>query len=240
MIEVVGARMKDTALSDALRACPNLTHLLLLGCDDLKSLSIVLPHLEHHKLDFTGIGNCLLLLNSPKLESFEVQGLVRGWDFVGAWAQRSQAFTGKFLHSDSVQYLLIAPELKKLLICSGRTLNLSGVCVCICVMGFLRRFHGAYNSRTINRAIPCIQRRLLSGSISKINVGGSVLPVLIVGAGPVGLVLSILLTKLGVKCAVLEKNKAFSKHPQAHFVNNRSMEVVFILSSCVSENKWLG
>ncbi|XP_022887617.1 uncharacterized protein LOC111403366 isoform X1 [Olea europaea var. sylvestris] len=92
-------------------------------------------------------------------------------------------------------------------------------------MGVLRRFHGAYNSRTINRAIPCIQRRLLSGSISKINGGGSVLPVLIVGAGPVGLVLSILLTKLGVKCAVLEKNKAFSKHPQAHFVNNRSMEV---------------
>ncbi|XP_075098428.1 uncharacterized protein LOC107792154 isoform X1 [Nicotiana tabacum] len=53
----------------------------------------------------------------------------------------------------------------------------------------------------------------------------SVLPVLIIGAGPVGLVLSILLTKLGVKCAILEKNKVFSKHPQAHFINNRSMEV---------------
>lgn len=52
-----------------------------------------------------------------------------------------------------------------------------------------------------------------------------ILPVLIVGAGPVGLVLSILLTKLGVKCAVLEKSKSFSKHPQAHFINNRSMEV---------------
>ncbi|CAI9761716.1 unnamed protein product [Fraxinus pennsylvanica] len=61
--------------------------------------------------------------------------------------------------------------------------------------------------------------------MSKINGGDSVLPVLIVGAGPVGLVLSILLTKLGVKCAVLEKNKTFSKHPQAHFINNRSMEV---------------
>uniref|UniRef100_A0A2N9FSR5 FAD-binding domain-containing protein n=1 Tax=Fagus sylvatica TaxID=28930 RepID=A0A2N9FSR5_FAGSY len=52
-----------------------------------------------------------------------------------------------------------------------------------------------------------------------------VLPVLIVGAGPVGLVLSILLTKLGVKCAVLEKATSFSKHPQAHFINNRTMEV---------------
>ncbi|KAJ8758885.1 hypothetical protein K2173_002664 [Erythroxylum novogranatense] len=29
----------------------------------------------------------------------------------------------------------------------------------------------------------------------------------------------------GVKCSVLEKNKAFSNHPQAHFINNRSMEI---------------
>uniref|UniRef100_A0A6V7QS98 FAD-binding domain-containing protein n=1 Tax=Ananas comosus var. bracteatus TaxID=296719 RepID=A0A6V7QS98_ANACO len=40
------------------------------------------------------------------------------------------------------------------------------------------------------------------------------LPVLIVGAGPVGLVLSFLLTKLGIKCAVLEKNTTFSRHPK--------------------------
>ncbi|XP_010926595.3 uncharacterized protein [Elaeis guineensis] len=51
------------------------------------------------------------------------------------------------------------------------------------------------------------------------------LPVLIVGAGPVGLFLSILLTKLGVNCAVLEKRTVFSQHPQAHFINNRSMEL---------------
>lgn len=51
------------------------------------------------------------------------------------------------------------------------------------------------------------------------------LPVLIVGAGPVGLFLSILLTKLGVNCAVLEKSTVFSQHPQAHFINNRSMEL---------------
>ncbi|KAK0574663.1 hypothetical protein LWI29_026976 [Acer saccharum] len=58
-----------------------------------------------------------------------------------------------------------------------------------------------------------------------IDSNDTVLPVLIVGGGPVGLVLSILLTKLGIKCSVLEKNKAFSKHPQAHFINNQSMEV---------------
>ncbi|MCE3215455.1 hypothetical protein HAX54_002444 [Datura stramonium] len=69
-----------------------------------------------------------------------------------------------------------------------------------------------------------IGRRTFSDSYT-VKSDDSVLPVLIIGAGPVGLVLSILLTKLGVKCAILEKNKAFSTHPQAHFINNRSMEV---------------
>ncbi|XP_058093909.1 uncharacterized protein LOC131239959 isoform X2 [Magnolia sinica] len=62
-----------------------------------------------------------------------------------------------------------------------------------------------------------------------------ILPVLIVGAGPVGLVLSILLTRLGVKCAVLEKTKIFSQHPQAHFINNRTMEVFRKLDGLVEE-----
>ncbi|CAO2829426.1 unnamed protein product [Amaranthus hypochondriacus] len=63
----------------------------------------------------------------------------------------------------------------------------------------------------------------------------SILPVLIVGAGPVGLVLSILLTKLGVRCAILEKSKAFSSHPQAHFINNRTMEVFRKLDGLAEE-----
>ncbi|KAG6477307.1 putative polyketide hydroxylase isoform X1 [Zingiber officinale] len=67
--------------------------------------------------------------------------------------------------------------------------------------------------------------------------GGEVphLPVLIVGAGPVGLVLSILLAKLGVKCSILEKNVAFSQHPQAHFINNRTMEVFRKLDGLTEE-----
>ncbi|KAK1290006.1 hypothetical protein QJS10_CPB18g00484 [Acorus calamus] len=60
-------------------------------------------------------------------------------------------------------------------------------------------------------------------------------PVLIVGAGPVGLFLSILLTKLGVKCAVIEKNLNFSRRPQAHFINNRSMELFRKLDGLVDE-----
>ncbi|KAF3785341.1 hypothetical protein EJ110_NYTH28182 [Nymphaea thermarum] len=64
-----------------------------------------------------------------------------------------------------------------------------------------------------------------SAGLVKKNGGDETLPVLIVGAGPVGLILSILLTKLGVGCTVVEKGDSFSDHPQAHFINNRSMEL---------------
>ncbi|XP_047972593.1 putative polyketide hydroxylase isoform X1 [Salvia hispanica] len=93
-----------------------------------------------------------------------------------------------------------------------------------------RRFHrnavlcSSYNLRTD-----------LSTSSHGIDGPDSRLPVLIVGAGPVGLVLSILLTKLGVKCAVLEKSCGFSRHPQAHFINNRSMEVFRKLNGLADE-----
>lgn len=41
----------------------------------------------------------------------------------------------------------------------------------------------------------------------------------------VNFVFCFLMSTAGVKCAVLEKCSAFSRHPQAHFINNRSMEV---------------
>ncbi|XP_073021149.1 uncharacterized protein [Primulina eburnea] len=99
-------------------------------------------------------------------------------------------------------------------------------------MGILRiigKFQGLHHIEARSNAIFCVsylQKRVLSDCSSRIYAEDPIiLPVLIVGAGPVGLVLSILLTKLGVKCAVLEKSKVFSRHPQAHFINNRSMEV---------------
>ncbi|KAM0932169.1 putative 2,4-dichlorophenol 6-monooxygenase [Dioscorea sansibarensis] len=71
------------------------------------------------------------------------------------------------------------------------------------------------------------------------NVGnrreGPYVPVLIVGAGPVGLVLSVLLTKLGVNCGVVEKNMVFSQHPQAHFINNRTMELFYRMDGLAEE-----
>jgi hypothetical protein len=51
------------------------------------------------------------------------------------------------------------------------------------------------------------------------------LGVLIVGAGPVGLTLSILLSSYGVRSLVVERRSKLSDHPQAHFLNNRTMEI---------------
>ncbi|XP_042057215.1 putative polyketide hydroxylase [Salvia splendens] len=101
-----------------------------------------------------------------------------------------------------------------------------------------RRFHGFYRTRLHSNAVLCSSynlRRDSSTSSDGIDGRDSRLPVLIVGAGPVGLVLSILLTKLGVKCAVLEKSCGFSRHPQAHFINNRSMEVFRKLNGLADE-----
>ncbi|GLT85937.1 hypothetical protein SLE2022_041060 [Rubroshorea leprosula] len=76
-LEIVGARLADPALSAALKACPNLTNLLLLSCEGLKYVSIELPHLEQCKLDFYGFGNCILSLKCPKIGHLEVQGCSR-------------------------------------------------------------------------------------------------------------------------------------------------------------------
>ena len=50
-------------------------------------------------------------------------------------------------------------------------------------------------------------------------------PVLIVGAGPTGLTLSALLSRFGIDHLVCERRARPTMHPQAHFVNNRTMEI---------------
>jgi len=50
-------------------------------------------------------------------------------------------------------------------------------------------------------------------------------PVLIVGAGPVGLTASILLSKLGIASRVIERRTSTSIHPKARNINMRTMEV---------------
>jgi len=53
----------------------------------------------------------------------------------------------------------------------------------------------------------------------------SVLPVLIVGGGPVGLTASLLLSDLGVDSLLVERNPSTTDHPKAHVVNTRTMEI---------------
>ncbi|XP_058752460.1 F-box protein At1g10780-like [Vicia villosa] len=74
ILEVVGARLEDAAVNAVIRSCPNLTKLLLLGCEGVQSITIDLPFLEDCRLDFYGLGNCSLSLIAPKIESLEVQG----------------------------------------------------------------------------------------------------------------------------------------------------------------------
>ncbi|OIW14660.1 hypothetical protein TanjilG_33002 [Lupinus angustifolius] len=109
-------------------------------------------------------------------------------------------------------------------------------------LSFVRRYNNNYPFKDKSgkfRGYPFlhIQGRGFSKA-QVLNHNDEVLPVLIIGAGPVGLVLSILLTKLGIKCAILEKNRAFSKHPQAHFINNRSMEIFRKIDGLVEEIQW--
>ncbi|KAJ7980129.1 FAD/NAD(P)-binding oxidoreductase family protein [Quillaja saponaria] len=105
------------------------------------------------------------------------------------------------------------------------------------VMGILRflRCNGALKTKSRNGVYPLYFQRRGFSKADLVNGNDTVLPVLIIGAGPVGLILSILLTKLGVTCAVIERSKTFSKHPQAHFINNRSMEVFRKLDGLVDD-----
>ena len=73
-LEIIGAVMRDDALNNALRACPNLTDLALLGCDGVESAVIEMERLENCRLDFLAVGNCSLCLSSPMIRLLEIQG----------------------------------------------------------------------------------------------------------------------------------------------------------------------
>ncbi|CAM9098191.1 unnamed protein product [Laminaria digitata] len=72
-------------------------------------------------------------------------------------------------------------------------------------------------------------------------------PVAIVGAGPAGLTMSCLLSQFGVPSILLEKAPALPTHPQAHFINLRSMEIMrhalggldrAVLERCPPRDEW--
>src|SRR5215470_5810131 len=55
---------------------------------------------------------------------------------------------------------------------------------------------------------------------------GREVPVLVVGAGPVGSTLALELARHGVPCTVLDRSATTSRHPKMDFVNGRSMELL--------------
>ncbi|XP_057528608.1 F-box protein At1g10780 [Amaranthus tricolor] len=73
-LEIVGVRMEDHTLVDALKFCPNVNRLSLLGCEGVRSVSINLKDLEECRLDFYGIGNNSVFISCPKLTNLEIQG----------------------------------------------------------------------------------------------------------------------------------------------------------------------
>jgi putative polyketide hydroxylase len=50
-------------------------------------------------------------------------------------------------------------------------------------------------------------------------------PLIIVGAGPVGLSLALLMARFGTPTIILERRQSRSDHPRAHYVNTRTMEL---------------
>ena len=50
--------------------------------------------------------------------------------------------------------------------------------------------------------------------------------VLIVGAGPCGLLAKLFLNKYNIQSIVVEKNPYLTSHPSAHYINMRSMEIL--------------
>ena len=51
-------------------------------------------------------------------------------------------------------------------------------------------------------------------------------PVAIIGGGPAGMITSALLSNYGVKHCLVDRKVEPTSHPQAHFINNRSMEIL--------------
>jgi len=78
---------------------------------------------------------------------------------------------------------------------------------------------GAFARQQIRRH----SRRLLTTTPSNTEAPT---PVVIVGAGPSGLLLSRLLDSYGMASTVLEASPSLTTHPQAHFLNTRTMEIL--------------
>ena len=51
-------------------------------------------------------------------------------------------------------------------------------------------------------------------------------PIVIVGAGPAGLTMALMLARFGTRSTIIERREKRSDHPRAHYVNTRTMELL--------------
>ena len=81
--------------------------------------------------------------------------------------------------------------------------------------------------RSIHQSLRYLTTKVLNHDIDKMKIDvEEAIEVAIVGAGPTGVMLSIMLSKFGIKHMLIDKKVSPSNHPQAHFINNRSMEIL--------------
>lgn len=94
-----------------------------------------------------------------------------------------------------------------------------------------------------------VRKRALSPRFASArpSLAPSAIPVAIVGAGPAGLTLSTLLSQFGVPSVLVEKEPRLPVHPQAHFINLRTMEIMrhalggldrAVLDRCPPREEW--
>lgn len=62
--------------------------------------------------------------------------------------------------------------------------------------------------------------------MSNSNLQAHRVPVIVVGAGPVGLVTALKLAQHGIRCKLVERNVNASKWPKMDFMNCRCMELL--------------
>ncbi|OAE20020.1 hypothetical protein AXG93_2584s1040 [Marchantia polymorpha subsp. ruderalis] len=83
-LEIVGARLRDSALCGILHACPYLTNFTLLGCEGIRVACIELERLTNCRLDLYGAGKVkkLDVGRLPELQSLSLRGVHWHWEAI--------------------------------------------------------------------------------------------------------------------------------------------------------------
>ncbi|CBI23840.3 unnamed protein product, partial [Vitis vinifera] len=121
-LEIVGARLEDPALSNALQACPNLTHLLLLGCEGVRSVQgcswIRVRETQYlRNLSIANNAGRVYMVDFGKLASLEflsIRGVQWCWDAISKmlqWASDVKHLYMKVEFTGDFEALLPFPEI---------------------------------------------------------------------------------------------------------------------------------